>query len=66
MATRSAQSALARLPAAALSLPHVPGLSGRKALLSQGKTSRSHTKHLHTYRSEPFNPSRRKAVSEPV
>ena len=46
--------------------PSTCALSGREALLSQGKASRSHIKHLHTYRSEPFNRSRRKAVFEPV
>jgi hypothetical protein len=32
-----------------------PERFGREVLLSQGKASRSHTKHLHNYRSEPFN-----------
>ena len=67
----SAQSApvrpRARLPAAALSLPHVScALSGGEALLNQVKAYKSHTKHLHTYRSEPFNRSRRTGVFETV
>ena len=48
--------------------PSTCALSGGEALLSQGKASKeaSHTHNLHTYRSEPFNRSRRKAVFEPV
>ena len=46
--------------------PSTCALSGEEALLSQEKASRSHTKHLHTYRSEPFNRSLRTGVFEPV
>ena len=47
-------------------VPCTCALSGGEALLTQGKACRSHTKHLHIYRSEPFNRSRRKGVFEPV